>query len=502
MEGLDLQQWAAAREAYLTLGLLCQHAGRCPAHEAMLSREAAGSLARQAQGWLAGLPLRQLLAACCTVAAKHGGQQEQQAQPSGGSEAATAGGTPARPHYPAPFPALTLPRYPAAPHAAAAYAVLSTLSAALHFLGTYWEAAGVQQGPEERREAQQVLASAGLLAVPPAPEAGSHGGVAGLEQLAGEAAGFCWGSVTQLVEYSLQCLQPAQLSSSVTTAPSAAAAANLAVALARLDAVLQPRSSSGAAPPAPTTAASAVLGPLLSQRAAAALLTACSPAAGFDSTLLHPWDCARWQPTAQLARAAAAALAIGTGTSGGEAAAADVAAAVLCTLPPGDDSAALLALTELVSARGAVGTGGLAAVAGVLDRLQASPSVALAGGAVADHGKVPALCVSLSCQTARHGCQFLLVCHFFLLALALALSIAAGCCTGALGCCVTLCRSFSPCASGKRLHETCPPLIYLCCRGANLLAPSAAPSRRAVAPAAGGVRCRVARLGEGARCQE
>lgn len=411
--GIDLQQWAASREAYLTLAQLCQQAGSCAPHEAMVTVEAATALAREALLWLQSLPLDHLLRQCAQLV-----QQEQLQAAAGGGEAAaasragmqgrTAGGSII--HHPSPFPALAVLSgasglmgvAPAAPTAAAgaaeAYVVLSTLSAALHFLGAFWGAWGGLEA-EDRAEACEALAKAGLLGQQQLP-----GTVASLPtQAAAEAAlgagtpipVACLEPVVQLLQQGVSVI-----ASPCTYGPAASslAAVNLAVALGRMEAALQPpsgtsSSSSSSSPGLGSTASQAVLAPLLSPAAAAGLLAAYSAATGFDTTMMQPWSGARWQRTAQVARAAAAALVLtsgGTssssgGSNGGAAARCNVAAAVLCTLPPGDDSAALLALSELLSEdSGAMGSTHLAAAA--LDEVASGALASLAGGANTEQG--------------------------------------------------------------------------------------------------------------------
>ena len=274
----------------------------------MLSPQCAAALADEALRWLQQLPSLQqgLLAACSSLAVASG---------DGGLQGRDKEG--------------------AAATAASAGVLLSTLAAALHFLGSYWRVQ-VWHTAAERAAAAVQLQQLGLL--PPASGDGSSAAI--LPTVSG---------MLQLVVDSAWPPSPA------AAAALTAGAAELAVALARLANALLPRQQAA-------VGAAVLLAPLCSQHAADRFVRA---AADADATLLQPWDCARQQQLLHLVRAAAAGVQAAaacsqaaSSTAGDRvgqpllpAAAASTAQALLLVAPPGDEPAALQLMALLLAPR-------------------------------------------------------------------------------------------------------------------------------------------------------
>lgn len=225
-----------------------------------------------------------------------------------------------------PFPALAALAAAAADgRQVAAAAVLSTLAAVLHFVGSALPAAALHE-PGEAQQAKQRLEALGLL------PAGAGPGSPSLD------------SVSAMLAF----LVAEEGSGAAASHGAVAAVASLAVALARLAQVLLPSRAGGEGPSGPAAAYS-LLAPLLSQQAAASFGR---QAAGIDATLLQPWDLPHLQRAAHLARAAGAAAGQHRAAGGGGsdvAAVADASLAALAVLPPGDDAAALQLLAAVLS---------------------------------------------------------------------------------------------------------------------------------------------------------
>lgn len=273
--------WVVAREAYLVLAQLCWHAARAGGgEEGMLSPECAKSIAIEATRWLAELPstaidilLRNLEHTCEARSGTIG---------RGGVHAA---------------PAIALAQPPAA-------LVMSSIAAALHFLGSYW--ATGDRSPENK--------DASSLAT--------------VQELCGDdravpilcAAASKTALETTLVDQQSSCFL-------------LAAAAAGGIALCRLT-----QAVNQATAPARVTAMEPFLSP-----AAIYLLNTSSRA--LDATLLQPWDCP------QLLRATMVARAIAVGGATNDVAPLDVALIALAGLAPGAEDTALQLLGLACSPR-------------------------------------------------------------------------------------------------------------------------------------------------------
>ena len=314
-------------------GCLC----RGGPQDAQLSPQCAAALASGALSWLVSLPLEQLLRTCLL------GASSSDSSSSGGSQAA---GEAARPATLSAFPALAAANAGAAGSGGSQRAVLlGALAAALHYAGSYWSVQ-VWHTAADRAAALQQLASLGLL-----PAAGAGGSSAGRSAGGSVGAPVVLGLVSQLLEQAVasdatwhqQGSDCAPSSDHAAQAAAAVAAAELAVALARLAATFLPQRPAAAA-------AAALLAPLCTSSAAARFA---GVAAAADATLCQPWDAARQAQLLPLARAATAGLPMAALLSKAEgrpmpAGAASTALVLLHLLPPGDERGALQLLALLL----------------------------------------------------------------------------------------------------------------------------------------------------------
>lgn len=303
---LELEQLALAREAYLLASELCWQAAASD-DGGMISVECAAGLERQAAGWLAALPAERLLQACTQLASGL-------VQSNHVTQAVPKAAAMPRQALLSAYPALPAPLAVAAPEQQrwqAAVVLVSTLAAVLQFEASFWSTGALEVRPAAAMELQR----AGWL---PLPGTGSGALLAANELL--------------------QAAAPLAAAGGLAGGALAAAACDLGMAAARLEAVLL-QASGGAA---------VLLAPLRSQATAATLLTA---AAEHDSTLQQPWDAARHQRLLVLARAALASLqaAVAVDPGARPAAHADLALALLQVLPPGAEADALQALGLLLS---------------------------------------------------------------------------------------------------------------------------------------------------------
>lgn len=248
---------------------------------------------------MSGLPLQQLLAACAADCAG-----------AGSTAAGAAAAVPGLARI-SPYPALDAAAGDGANHRSV---LLSTLAAALHCVGSYW---GVQlwHTAAEKAAATQTLCTFGLLP-------------------AGERAADAPPALQAVRTLLAQLVAADTLWQPHSSVAGGAAAAELALALARLAATFLPA-------PAAAAAAASLLEPLHTTHAARRFLQAAHAA---DATLSQPWDAARQLQLLPLARAAVAGLQAAAMAPLGqlpEESRHVTALALLQLLPAGDEAGAL-----------------------------------------------------------------------------------------------------------------------------------------------------------------